>query len=243
MHRDLVVAALAVVCACAPKEASPGIAANGSSSAAASPTPAVPSGAPSTAAEFEPEIRAFEAADSAHPPARGGVMFVGSSSIRMWPDVAADFPGTGAVNRGFGGSTMTDVTYFAPRVVLPRRPRLIVLYAGDNDIAAGHAPSQVLADYQAFAREVHDSLPSTRIVYVSIKPSPSRWIMADSIRRANTLIAGAIAHDPRARFVDVFTPMLSANGHPRPELFRDDSLHMTARGYALWREKLRGLVR
>src|SRR3954462_5475640 len=123
---------------------------------------------------FEPEIRAFEASDRASPPPRGGVVFVGSSSIKNWTSVAADFPGLSVLNRGFGGSTMADVVHYADRVVLPYRPRLIVLYAGDNDLAEGRTPDQVVRDYQAFVKRVRSALPATRIVYVSIKPSPSR---------------------------------------------------------------------
>lgn len=192
--------------------------------------------APPTAAAFEPEIAAFEAADQLHPPPRGGILFVGSSSIRFWSSLAADFPGLPVFNRGFGGSTLPDVNYFAPRIVLPYRPREIVLYAGDNDIAAGRTPEQVLADYSTFVHTVRSALPATRIVFLSIKPSPSRWELANQMRAANALVSRAIAGDSLATYVDVFTPMVGANGHPRPELFRDDSLHMTAEGYALWRE-------
>lgn len=210
-------------------------------SAAGQDSPAV-SAAPATAAAFAPEIAAFEASDRRQPPARGGIVFVGSSSIRMWDDLAADFPGEPVLNRGFGGSTLPDVTYYAPRIVLPYRPRLVVLYAGDNDIAAGHTPRQVLADYESFVRELHDALPATRLVFISIKPSPSRWELAGQMREANALIAEAIAHDSLATYVDVFTPMLGPSGRPRPELYRADSLHMTRAGYALWRERLRSLI-
>jgi len=198
--------------------------------------------APPTAAGFEPEIAAYESDVRAHPIAPGGIVFVGSSSIRLWESLAADFSGLPVVNRGFGGSTMTDVAWFTPRIVLPLRPHLVVLYAGDNDLAAGHTPEQVLSDYRAFVGHVHASLPATRVVFVSIKPSPSRWALVERIRRANALIAADIARDPRAAYVDVFTPMLGPDGRPRPELFRDDSLHMTAAGYALWHERLAPLV-
>lgn len=198
--------------------------------------------APATASAFEPEIAQFEAADRVAPPPRGSIVFAGSSSMRMWTDVASDFPGQPVLNRGFGGSTLADVTFFAPRVVLPYRPRLVVLYAGDNDLAAGHTSEQVLADYSAFVRVVRRALPATRIVYVSIKPSPSRWSLADQMRAANALIAQAIVHDTLATYVDVFTPMLGADGRPRPELYQADSLHMTAAGYALWRARLAPVV-
>lgn len=194
------------------------------------------------AAQFEAEIAAFEAADRRRAPDPGGVVFTGSSSIRLWPSLESAFA-VPALNRGFGGSQLPDVVHFAPRIVLPYRPKLVVLYAGDNDIAAGRTPAQVLADYEAFVRRVRASDPAMRIVYVSIKPSPSRWQHVDAMREANALVAGAIARDSLAAFADVFTPMLGADGRPRPELYLADSLHMTPAGYVLWRERLEPLVR
>jgi lysophospholipase L1-like esterase len=201
-----------------------------------------PAPVPATASAFEPEIAAFEARDRVAPPPRGGIVFVGSSSIRFWPNLASDFPDAPVVNRGFGGSTLADVIYFAPRIVLPYAPRMIVLYAGDNDLAAGRTPEQVLGDYTSFVRLVRRALPATRLVYMSIKPSPSRWALAEPMRAANALIAQAIARDTLATFVDVFTPMLDASGRPRPALFQADSLHMTPAGYVLWRARLAPLV-
>ena len=210
--------------------------------ACARATPATDAAAPPTAAQFAGEIAAFDSVNRVSPPPTGGVVFTGSSSIRLWESLAADFPGVPVVNRGFGGSTLPDVVYYAPRTVLPARPRTIVLYAGDNDLASGRTPAQVLDAYRAFVRAVRGSLPSVRIVYISIKPSPSRWNLAGRMRDANALIAADIARDPLAQFVNVFDPMLGANGHPRPELFVDDSLHMTPAGYALWRARVAPLI-
>ena len=198
--------------------------------------------APATAAAFDAEIAAFEAADRAARPAPGGIVFTGSSSIRLWPGLDETF-GRTVIARGFGGSTLPDVIHFAPRIVLPYEPRQVVLYAGDNDIAAGHGPEQVLANYLAFVRLVRAKNARTRIVYISIKPSPSRWASADRMRAANSAIATAIARDSLSAFVDVFTPMLGANGRPRPELYVADSLHMTPAGYALWRERVAPYLR
>ena len=142
------------------------------------------------------------------------------------------------VNRGFGGSTLPEVIRFAPQIVLPLTPTTVVIYAGDNDINAGRVPSQVLADYRNLVRLLRRSLPNVRIVMVSIKPSPSRWALVGRMREANTLLAQEVARDPRARFVDVFTPMLGADGLPRPELYGPDALHMTPAGYALWQERI-----
>jgi lysophospholipase L1-like esterase len=191
---------------------------------------------------FEPEILAFETADRATPPPVGGVVFVGSSSFRMWKNAAADFPGVPLLNRGFGGSTLPEVLQLTPRLVLKYQPHLVVLYAGDNDLSAGRRPVDVLDDYKSFVAIVRGALPATRIVFVSIKPSPSRWAIAGRMREANELIRQEIARDTLASYVDVYTPMIGANGHPRAELIGPDSLHMTRAGYLLWKERLAPLV-
>ena len=191
---------------------------------------------------FEPEVLAFEAADLATAPRLGGVVFVGSSSFRMWTNAAADFPGVSLLNRGFGGSTLPEVIQLTPRLVLKYQPHLVVLYAGDNDLIAGRTPADVLDDYRTFAGIVHRALPATRIAFVSIKPSPSRWAIAERMHEANLLVQQEIARDSLASYVDVFTPMIGADGRPRPELFGADSLHMTRAGYLLWRERLTPLV-
>jgi lysophospholipase L1-like esterase len=187
---------------------------------------------------FEPEIRAFEASDRAAMPAPNGIVFVGSSSIRRWTSLAADFPGLPVLNRGFGGSTFPEANRYVSRLVLPYRPRTIVLYEGDNDIATGRTPQQVLADYREFVRLVRGALPSARIVVVGIKPSPSRWQLADQQREANRLVREAVATDTLQSYVDVFAPMLGAGGRPEPALFVADSLHMTPAGYAIWRAQV-----
>ena len=161
----------------------------------------------------------------------------------MWTNAAADFPGVPLVNRGFGGSTLRDVVQLTPRLVLKYQPHLVVLYAGDNDLSAGHTPADVRNDYAAFVRIVRRALPSTRIVFVSIKPSPSRWAIADRMREANELVRQEIVRDTLASYVDVFTPMIGANGRPRSELFGPDSLHMTRAGYLIWRDRLSSIVR
>src|SRR5690348_16017744 len=191
---------------------------------------------------FESEIRAFEDSDRVIPPRPGGVVFVGSSSIRLWPDLHADFPGINVIQRGFGGSRLDEVVNYAPRIVLPYKPSLIVLYAGDNDLAEGRTPEQILSDYKAFVAIVRTALPETRIAYIAIKPSGDRWALVDKMRTANSLVRNYVAGDPKLTYVDVFTPMLGAEGKPREELFREDRLHMNARGYAIWRDLLSPIV-
>lgn len=205
--------------------------------------PAPAAGAPPPTEAFAEEIARFEAADLLSSPRPGGVLFVGSSSIRLWPALGSDFPGVEVLQRGFGGAELSDVVRYAPRIVVPYRPRLIVLYAGENDLVAGKPAAAVFREYQAFVSLVRRVLPETRIAFVSIKPSPSRWAFVTQMRDANDLIRRYAATDGRLLFVDAFTPMLGADGKPREELFVEDRLHLSAAGYALWRELLLPLVR
>lgn len=191
-----------------------------------------------TADRWESDIAAYEAMDRKSPPVQDGIVFIGSSSVRLW-DVRKSFPDLPVVNRGFGGSQLADSVRYADRILIPYRPKTVVLYAGDNDLAAGKSPEQVLADYKAFAAKVHGALPDTRIVYVAVKPSPKRWALIEKIRETNRLIRAAAEQDPRQVFVDVEKPMLTAEGQPRAELYRPDELHLNDEGYKLWTELVR----
>ena len=184
------------------------------------------------AASFE----AFDAADRARAPRPGGVLFVGSSSIRLWSDLETDFSALPVVyKRGFGGSRMLDCTQHVERLVFPYKPSVVMVYAGDNDLAEGRSPADVLNSFTAFVERVRAELPRTRIAYISIKPSPSRIERLPQIEQANALIKTYIATLANADYIDIFTPMLNASGQPRGELFSSDRLHMNATGYALWR--------
>lgn len=181
-------------------------------------------------------FEAFAAADRVHAPAPGGVVFVGSSSIRLWDGLERQFDSLPAiVKRGFGGSRMSDCANHLDRLVVPYKPRLVVVYAGDNDLAEGRSPGEVLASYARFVEGVHEALPDTRIAYLSIKPSPRREALLPAIREANALIAQYSREQPNLDFIDVYSRMLDARGRPRGELFREDALHLNAAGYALWK--------
>jgi lysophospholipase L1-like esterase len=140
------------------------------------------------------------------------------------------------LNRGFGGSRMDDVLRYADRVVFRYNPRAIVLYEGDNDLQEGRTPARIAGDVAEFLSRVRLAEPLARVVCLSVKPSPSRWNLVDRIRQTNALLQAVVAQDTMATYVDVFTPMLGADGRPRPELFLADSLHMTPAGYAIWRD-------
>lgn len=187
---------------------------------------------------WESEIRAFERQDAQRRPPENAVLFVGSSSVRLWK-LEESFPKLDAINRGFGGSQLADAVHFAERIVIAYRPRLVVLYAGDNDLAAGKKPAQVVADFKQFAAKVNAALPETRIAYLAIKPSIKRRALIARIRETNAAIEHFISGDERLSYIDVFHPMLTADAEPRPELFRADGLHLNAEGYKLWASVLK----
>ena len=184
---------------------------------------------------WEQDIQKFEAADKANPPKPGAIVFIGSSSIEHWKDVASDFPDKRVLNRGFGGSRIADSTYYAGRIIVPYKPSMVVFYAGDNDINDGHSAQQVFDDYVAFVTRVRKDLPTTPIAFLSIKPSPSRAKLLPVMREANAKVRAYAATHPHLIYIDVASKMLDASGQPRAELFIEDRLHMNRAGYDLWR--------
>lgn len=183
---------------------------------------------------FAKEINAFTASDATNPPPRGGILFVGSSSIRLWKTLKQDLPDLPVLNRGFGGSQVIDSVNYADRIVFPYKPRHIVIYAGGNDINAKKTPEQVFADFRAFVAKVHAQLPRTRISYISIAPNPARWSQIVQVREANRLIEEFTRTDKRLGYIDTHQHMLGADGQPKPDIFVDDRLHMNPRGYEIW---------
>jgi lysophospholipase L1-like esterase len=178
------------------------------------------------------EMAAF-AEEDRKTPAVGGIVFVGSSSIRLW-DLAKYFPNAPAINRGFGGSQMIDSVNHADLLVINHKPRTVILYAGDNDLAAGKTPQQVSDDFKGFVAKVRSALPETRVAYIGIKPSIQRWAIVAKVRQANALIREYCDTDDRLGFIDVDGPMLGWDGKPRKDLFIQDGLHLSPKGYALW---------
>jgi lysophospholipase L1-like esterase len=178
----------------------------------------------------------FARDDQASPPPAGGAVFAGSSSFRMWRTLSADFPGVAVLNRGFGGAQVRDLAWHADQLAIRHAPRIVLLYAGDNDIDAGRSPRQVLNDVQVLVLRLRQALPDATIAFVAIKPSPARISQLAAQREANALVADWTRSQRGVAFIDVATPMLDASGTPREALFLDDRLHMNASGYALWRE-------
>jgi lysophospholipase L1-like esterase len=193
--------------------------------------------APST--RFDKAILAFEEADRTAPPPRGAILFVGASSTRLWKTLAEDFPGYTVVNRGFGGSQMADALYYADRIVIPYRPKLIVVQEGGNDINAGKTPEQVLAGFQAFVTKVRAELPDTRIAFMSLSPSPARWEQAEKQKRANQLAREYVLAGKNLDYIELWDQFLGPDGKPREELFVEDRLHNNEAGYKIRAEVVR----
>lgn len=192
---------------------------------------------------WDAEIRAFERQDAREAPPRDGVVFIGSSSIALWQDAQRDFPFIPLIRRGFGGSIIEESTHYADRIVIPYAPRLVVFYAGDNDLAHGKTSDEVFADFKAFTEKVWGSLPTTKIAFVSIKFSPCRWHLKDEITRANKLIREYTETDKRLFFVDLSPVLLNEDGEPRKELYVEDMLHPNREGYKAWTSILAPFLR
>jgi lysophospholipase L1-like esterase len=189
-------------------------------------------------AGWEKEIAAFEAADKTNPPPEDCIVFVGSSSIRLWHSLAADFPSLPVINRGFGGSQIADSLHFAERVIVPYAPRQVVIYAGVNDIDAGKAPELVYGDFVALVSKLHERLPRTRIAYISCATNPKRWPQVAKVKRLNALVENYCRRHGMD-FINVFPLMLGPDQQPKPDIFVGDRLHMNAKGYAIWKEAVR----
>lgn len=187
-------------------------------------------------ARFEKEIVAFENSDKTNKPPSRPIVFVGSSSIRKWTTLKEDFPKYKVMNRGFGGSVISDSIAFADRIVIPYKPKMIVMYAGDNDIGGGKSPETVANDFKLFAEKIWKADKKTKIAYIAIKPSIKRWNLVDKVKEANDLIAAYCKTDKRLDFIDIYPAMLGADGKPKPEYFVADGLHMTPAGYKVWTE-------
>jgi lysophospholipase L1-like esterase len=185
---------------------------------------------------FADEIAAFAAADRERPPPERPIVFVGSSSIRLWDSLAEDLAPLPVLNRGFGGSQLASVNHWIEESVLRYQPRAVVLYAGDNDLDAstGKSAADVVRDFETFARLLAEGAPGARLYYLAIKPSRRRWERWPEQSKANAAIAARCAAAARCAYLDVATPMLATGEPPARELFRFDGLHLSARGYALW---------
>lgn len=188
---------------------------------------------------FYNEIQAFKKQDSVHFPAKNSILFVGSSSFNFWKDMHDYFPGYPLINRGFGGSSLTDVIRYAPDIIYPYEPKQVVIYCGENDLAEGKVTPQVVLDrVKTLFNMIRGKFKNLPIVYVSIKPSPSRAHLMPQMVESNKLIKAFLNRQQKAIFVDVYSKMLQKDGTTRTDIFTDDNLHMNAKGYAIWKKEI-----
>lgn len=187
---------------------------------------------------FADEIAAFKKKDAVSFPPKHAILFVGSSSFRKWTDVQNYFPGYPIINRGFGGSTLPDVIRYEKDIIFPYQPKQIVIYCGENDVAASDTITGtiVFERFKKLFTDIRTKFPNIPIAFISLKPSPSRWSMRDRMMKANQLIKDYLKHKKNAVFINVWNSMLGKNGEPMKEIFVEDYLHMNAKGYAIWKK-------
>jgi lysophospholipase L1-like esterase len=183
--------------------------------------------------KWEKEIAAYEQADRTSPPPKGGLLFIGSSTIRLWKTLAQDFQPHRVINRGFGGSQIADSAHFAERIIFPYAPRMLLLRAGGNDIHAGKSPELVFSDFRAFVIKVQEKLPDTEIAYIALSPSIARWEEREKGKALNRMVLEYTRQIPGLKYIAADSISLGSDGKPRPELFVADKLHFSLEGYKL----------
>ena len=189
---------------------------------------------------FWGEIKEYKRQDSVSFPKPNSIVFVGSSSFAFWKTIQSDLPEFQVVNRGFGGSELSHAIMYADQIILPYKPKQVVIYSGENDIAVGNVNADsVKTRFLKLFNLIRKNLPKASILYVSIKPSPSRQHLMPEMAKANSLIAEFLKKKKNTKFINIYPLMLDANGNPRKELFVDDMLHMNSQGYAIWVKTLK----
>jgi len=189
---------------------------------------------------FYNDIQNFKKQDSINPPLQHAILLVGSSSFTKWTDVQSYFPGYTIINRGFGGSTLPDVIRYANDIIFPYQPKEIIIYCGENDFAADdNTTAQMVFDrFKTLYGMIREKLKTVPLAYISLKPSPSRRKYWSKMIEANRLIRDYINKQPHASYINVFDLMMNASHQPKPEIFLEDSLHMNAKGYAIWQKAI-----
>ena len=191
---------------------------------------------------FEKNVRAYEAADEKTPPPRGAILLAGDSQFFRWKTLAEDLPGYTVINRGIDAFKLSDLVYFADRLVLPYKPRLIVLHVGGNDVHNGRTPEEVLASFKVFVEKVRAVLPAVPIAFSSITPGPGRWNEAPVRQQTNQVIKDYVATQKNLHFIDLWDAMLMPDGQPREDLWVEDRVHPNHAGYLLRVKIMRPLL-
>lgn len=188
---------------------------------------------------FWDDVQAIKKYDKVYAPPKDPILFTGSSSIRLWTNLSQQFCGYTVLNRGIGGAVINDIDRYVEDIIVPYKPKQIVLYIGENDIISAPKGDSIAAGFQRLFTHIRERLPQVPVAYISIKPSPSREQFLAIAVRANQLIRSYLAQQPMTAFIDIFPMMLTKEGKMRPELFRDDMLHMKPAGYDIWYQKIK----
>jgi lysophospholipase L1-like esterase len=194
---------------------------------------------------FWEDVQAFKKQDSVSVPPKNAILFIGSSSFTMWKDVNQYFPGYRIINRAFGGSTLVDQLRYVREVVFPYKPKQVIIYCGENDLAASDTvdANDVANRFKSLFTMIRNKFPKTYIVYVSMKPSPSRHMLASKMIGGNELIKKYLSSRSRTAFIDIYKEMIDDEGKPKEELFLEDNLHMNKIGYAIWKKAIEPYLR
>jgi len=191
---------------------------------------------------FEKEIRNYEKQDSISMPAKGQILFIGSSSFRIWKTFATDLAGIAAINRGFGGSTMTDALYYFDRMVVKYAPSTVVVYEGDNDLIKGKSPEDLAKEYEDFSNRLKKELPKAKLVYLAVRPSLARIAIVDKQKKFNSWLADYCKSQKGRVFLDMPSPFYLPDGTVMPDIFVADRLHLNEKGYLIFSTKIREFI-
>ena len=191
---------------------------------------------------WEPVIQRFEEADQLNPPPKNAILFAGSSSIVFWRSLTEDMAPLIVLNRGFGGSQMFELNMFRDRIVTPYEPRAVLVYEGDNDVAAGKQPDEILAEYRDFVEHLNEQLPDTDIYFIAVKPSLRRAHLWSTMVEVNDALQALADEHDHVTFLDTSTPMLNEDGTVMADLLVEDGLHMNANGYAIWKDVIKPVL-
>ncbi len=191
---------------------------------------------------FENEIAAFELEDSVNGYKSDFILFAGSSSIRLWENLEADMKGLNVLNRGFGGAKLTDLNDYWDRILAGHKPKMVVLYCGENDIWDGYAVNDTFRHFKNFQKRYRAQLKGVPLIYIAMKPSPNRWEKWPDFQKIDKKIKRAIKLKRNQKYVDLSVTMLQKDGTPKPSIFLSDELHMNQKGYDGWKQILRPII-
>jgi lysophospholipase L1-like esterase len=189
---------------------------------------------------FYDDIQTFKKQDSSSFPTKQAILFIGSSSFTQWTDVQDYFPTYKIINRGFGGSELTDVIRYANEVIIPYQPKQVVIYCGENDLASSDTVTAqtVLNRFKKLFTIIRKNNPSVSVAFVSLKPSPSRRHLWPKMIQANQLVKNYLSTKKKTAFIDVYNKMFNRDGTVMQDIFIEDNLHMNAKGYAIWQKAI-----